>query len=439
MSTVKVLKFENGERYPVLFSETGLPDFWVTLYVTASLRLSHAATSIENIIRDILHLRLWEELEERELIEEFAKGVFLCPEDIHSLRDHCLIKPKSARENLNVKKSPNVLKINTLEPFKQSSKEVVSKHHYANRISHIAGFLDFIARTVNRAKGNYAESFTMIEAMTKMLCAQKRKVMRSVGNINDHHLKVPVPEVFEQFMGVVEATSVNNPFKTPGIKNRNELMFRILYETGVRSGELLALRITDIDYFNSRIAIVRRHNDVLDLRSRQPVAKTLSRDVYITSQLAQAIRKYIVETRSRIDGANKHPYLFVTHKKGKFSGKPITDASFRNRILKPVIDQFPEDFSSITRHGFRHNFNYLLSQKIDKHNQYVRQNSDLAKNEGMTYITEKEENDIRKRLNGWSSEHTAATYNKRHIIEKTNMLMMSDMNSQMSGVLINDK
>ena len=423
----------------MLFTESGLPDFWVTLYVTACLRLSHAATSIENIIRDIQHFKLWESLEKRNLVEEFSEGAFLEPEAIHSIRDHCLIKTKSVRLELSTKKSPNVIKLSTHEPFKKSSADVVSKHHYANRITHITGYIGFIARTVNRTKGNYAELFAIIERMTNMLRAQKRKVNRSVGNINEHHLKVPAPEVFEQFMGVVEATSNNNPFKTYDIKHRNELMFRILHETGVRSGELLALRITDIDYINSKIAIVRRHNDVLDIRSRQPVVKTLSRDVYITPELGQDIRKYILETRSRIDGANKHPYLFVTHKKGAYSGRPISDATFRNRILKPVIDLFPDDFSGITRHGFRHNFNYLLSQKIDNHNHYVRQNSDLAKKEGMSYITEKEEIDIRKRLNGWSSEHTATTYNKRHIVEKTNMLMMNDMNDQLCRIGSNNE
>jgi len=101
---VKVLVFPNGERYPMLFDEEGMPDYWVTLYVTESLRVSVAASTIENVIQNIRHLKLWEESEGRDLMSEFSKGKFLDDDDINSLRDHCQLNAKSLRKRLRDKK-----------------------------------------------------------------------------------------------------------------------------------------------------------------------------------------------------------------------------------------------------------------------------------------------------------------------------------------------
>jgi len=50
------LVFSEGERYPMLVDRDGVPDFWVTLFVTENLRPSLMQTTIENTIRDLIHL-----------------------------------------------------------------------------------------------------------------------------------------------------------------------------------------------------------------------------------------------------------------------------------------------------------------------------------------------------------------------------------------------
>jgi len=131
-----------------------------------------------------------------------------------------------------------------------------------------------------------------------------------------------------------------------------------------------------------------------------------------------------MDVRAKIAGANKSPFLFVTHKRGKYQGHPISDSSFRNRILRPATAANPELFDEICRHGFRHNFNYRLSQKIDAHNMRAKTDTSIKP------IKEKEEIQIRMQLNGWSSEDTAQTYNLRHIQEMANKLQREDMDNQ---------
>ncbi len=426
MSKVEVLVFSSGERYPMLFDEDGMPDYWVTLYTTEVLRVKLTASAIENTIGDIKHLMLWEEIEGRYLISEFSKGEFLGNDDINSIRDHCLLDARALRKSLKKKTGRNVIALSHLYPASSKNIPSVSTAHFANRLAHIADFLYFIARTMLRQRTDFADLCEAIDAMKDKILAQKTKVITPKGDVGDTEFKAPPQKVFDALMRVVKVDSPDNSYKNPTIRERNELIIEVMYETGIRAGELLALQVGDIDFQQGVVNIVRRHDNPDELRKRQPVVKTLGRPIPIKEELAARIRHYIMEVRAIIPGANKHPFLFVTHKKGEYQGRSISNSTFTARILKPAVARFPDMFEEIKRHGFRHNFNERLSKRIDAQNAKARANPEL----GLKVINEKEEIQIRKQLNGWDSDSTAETYNLRHIKEMADKLMRQDMESQ---------
>lgn len=424
MSQISHLVFTEGERYPLLVDSEGIPDFWVTLYVTELLRPNLKQTAIENAIRHLIHLKLWEEINERDLIAEFSAGMFLSDSDIISIRDHCLLNTRSLREWHESSRTKNVSRISINHPKSTRHLSVVSKIHSGNRLAHIAAFLHFTARTMHRERENFTGVIDDIDDMKKRVIAQKPKGQGKNRMGNDPNEKAPAPEVFEKLMLTVKEDSPDNPYKNPGVRKRNAMMFEILYLTGMRSGEVLALEIGDVDYQLGTIRVVRRHDNPYDPRKRQPVAKTLPRDIPISLAFAQRLRDYVMNVRSKIPGANKRPILFVTHKRGKYQGNPISDSSFRNRILGPAAATNHELFNEVCRHGFRHNFNYRLSKKIDAHN--LRAKTDPT----IKPISEKEEIQVRMQLNGWSSEDTAKIYNLRHIQEMADKLQREDIDDQ---------
>ncbi len=61
-------------------------------------------------------------------------------------------------------------------------------------------------------------------------------------------------------MRLVEPACPDNPF-SPLVKNRNSLMFRVMHETGMRSGEVLQIKIPDIVFPGEKIKVRRRHDD----------------------------------------------------------------------------------------------------------------------------------------------------------------------------------
>ncbi|MGK7339981.1 tyrosine-type recombinase/integrase, partial [Salmonella enterica] len=69
-----------------------------------------------------------------------------------------------------------------------------------------------------------------------------------------------------------------NPY-APHVRFRNNLIIKILLETGMRGGELLNLKIADFNYKKKNLCIVRRPDNKDEPRLRQPLVKTLERQI----------------------------------------------------------------------------------------------------------------------------------------------------------------
>lgn len=231
-------------------------------------------------------------------------------------------------------------------------------------------------------------------------------------------------------MDLVKPDNPKNPF-TSLVKNRNYLMFRILYETGLRSGEILQLKISDIKFSQNIIEIRRRHDDPQDIyRPIEPNAKTLERDIFITDVLADELRTYITQERRTVTNANKHDFLFVSYK-GRSVGKPISLIQFSRIVEKIADDEYLAEFikeyglkvsKKVTRHGFRHDFNNRLSNSIDRFNQKAREEGRLN-----DIISEKKELERRMYLMGHKSESSSQIYNLRHTKKQAETILLEEM------------
>ena len=148
---------------------------------------------------------------------------------------------------------------------------------------------------------------------------------------------------------------------------RNYIMWRLVWEFGLRIGEILALRVQDLHFnvatpYISVVRLEERGRSELDPRSPyQPKVKTLSRDLGFLdakSSLLGLFEKYIATERTRQSVGNAgtfksvflhHDFVFIVH---DGSGKPLS-ISAAQKISAMVNNQSGQRFTwHLGRHAF---------------------------------------------------------------------------------------
>lgn len=133
------------------------------------------------------------------------------------------------------------------------------------------------------------------------------------------------------------------------LKFRNQLIFRLLYETGYRVSELLHLKINDVDYpdpssATGNIYLIERYEPSLD---RQ--LKTGERITPISNSLLQTIDDYILHHRPQIKDCD---YIFVSHSTANY-GQPVTRVAIES-MFNDISTASEVNYFKLTPHVLRH-------------------------------------------------------------------------------------
>jgi len=398
----------------MLHDELGLPLFYPTLFATSQLRNDGAAVNtIRNKLADLIVLMRWERQHARDLIEEFRCGRFLTVSDVVSLRDFAR---RDMRE-LTSAKSPagqrGVL-VSLLEGQVASRPPLatVGGQQHFNRLSTFADYLEFVATTVTQHR-NSVQISEQIARMAKTIRKHRPRGLAKRWD-EEHDVRSPPSELVDRFMEIGAEGHPRNPFRNPQIQLRNAIIFGLFRYTGMRRGELLSLRLDQLDLGHEpQVWIRRNQDDEHDSRRYQPVAKTKERPLPLPDVLAEQINRYVMGSRARIGEARRHPYLLVSHRRGPTWGKPLSVSALSSLIFGRMRSA-DAAFEAIHPHAFRHHWNYELSLSIDKHNADIRKKKDSR---GELTISEAKELDVRAFLNGHRSKSSGAAYNRRHIRE----------------------
>lgn len=193
-----------------------------------------------------------------------------------------------------------------------------------------------------------------------------------------------------------------------GVDYRNVLALRILYDLGVRLGELLSLKYCDFISSSggepAYLRIERNHDDAYDRRMNQPVAKTLGRKLPISNQLEQMILTYIGTYRADVSnvGYDDGSFIFVNHKKGKNQGLEIEISTFRSAL--GVIKARYKQLKGLHPHLLRHHWNYRFSEEAIR-----------------LGLSDTKTRQDREHWMGWvEGSQSARDYDLRHIQESAN-------------------
>ncbi|UVL81849.1 site-specific integrase [Pseudomonas sp. B21-028] len=355
----------------------GIPLFYPTLYCGQNLwGLTH--NSQREILRSVKCVYEWADKHRIDLDERFTSRQLLTPAEIGTLGDFL------ARNRMSPTESIDAIKFNA-------------------RCRHATNYLEWLAhQLIHNSNTEISESITrMLNALDTLVVPTGSKHQRNREMIAKH-LTVDMSEALIEFFSNPTA-HVDRPANV-GAAFRNATMLEILYETGMRIGEVLTLKLKDFTPArggdHAVLRIQRNHDDAFDRRLRQPVAKTLGRDLSITEQLSMKIQDYL-KSRANVPNAEfrDDDFIFINHRPNEHQGQPLELSAFYN-ALGLLRKKYPA-LSDLHPHLLRHDWNYRFSVS--------------AKEKG---LSEAEETSQRCYLMGWAPDSDMPKlYNFRHIME----------------------
>lgn len=393
-SIVKTFVMKSGERYCLLVdNHSGLPLFYPNLFITTQVRnRSLSYSTMEAALSGISVLLRYMDERNESLEDRFQKIALFKEHELDAIRDFCQIKFRSqTNEDSNG--------MFTLSELRELDEKVSSQTEYV-RLTVIAQYTKWLAEQfIGSSKDRTA--VLQLGKMEKGIKA-RRPVKKNRNAVSGKQCldKDQLALVFELF----RPDSEHNPFTDESVRIRNRLIFLVLYHLGLRGGELLNIRIRDIDFGNNQLVVVRRADEKDDPRTNQPLVKTLDRRLPLKDTLAQEIHRYILKDRKNILNSSKNDFLFVTHKSGPTQGQPLSKSGYK-KVIEVVRKAAPSLFN-LTGHLLRHTWNDEFSNLMDAMDKPP---------------SEAEQEKMRSYLMGWKEgSGTATHYNKRFVRKKAN-------------------
>lgn len=387
----KTFVMNSGERYCILVDNaTCLPLYFPNLYITTQIRnKSLSFSAMESSLSSIsVLIRFFDERSENVDVR-FQKGKFLGEAELDAIRDFCQKKFRASTQESD--------DITTLSKLGGCGEKVSAGTEYV-RLTVIAQYVKWLAEQV---AGSSMDRLKMaqIERMEKGL-KSRRPVKKSRNAETDE--KGLSAEQLELLFEIFRPNSRLNPFNDGSVRTRNRLIFLMLYHLGLRGGELLNLRVSDIDFGSNQLIIARRADEKNDPRKYQPLVKTLDRRLPLKETLAKEIHHYILRDRRKIPNSSRNDFLFIAHKSGPTQGQPLSKSAYKKVV--DVVRKASPSLSNLTGHQLRHAWNESFSDQMDSMDEPP---------------SEERQEKIRSYLMGWKEgSGTAATYNKRFIKRK---------------------
>lgn len=381
---------DSGERYCLVMDSTlKLPEFYPNLFLTTQIRnKSDSFSTMEAIASHLVVLLRFLDSRCIVLEERLLTRSFLLEYELDALRD--FTQHRFGR---------NVTELSKREPSKIGTpkllQSIVSNSTQYARLTSIANYFSWLAKHL--LSNPNQEDADRIDSIVERIKA-RRPVKKGRNNCQDKSLS---DDQIDALFEIIRLGSNLNPFDM-SVQRRNRLMVLLLYHLGIRGGELLNIRISDINFAANRLRIFRRADEKDDPRAREPNVKTLERLIPLSSHLAKELHEYIVNDRRLIRNAKKNDFLFVTHKEGPTVGQPVSKSGYHK--LMSVVRAISPQLYSVTGHMLRHTWNRKFSEKMD------------AMDEP---LGEARQEQLRSFLMGWKQgSGTASTYNKRFIEQK---------------------
>ena len=193
----------------------------------------------------------------------------------------------------------------------------------------------------NYSKNTIAKKITSARSFYKYL-ARNNKIKSNPFSLCSLPKK---DKLLPKFLYYNELEEMFSSCDTSNLGIRNRCILELLYATGMRVGELVNIKLNDIDLKEKYIKILGKGNK--------------ERIVYFGDYAKEYLEKYIYEVRDNLLKNKKSDYLFINNSGTNLSSRGV------ELIIKNIIKETSIK-SNITPHVLRHTFaTHLLNEGCD--------------------------------------------------------------------------
>lgn len=406
---VKNIRLRSGERLPLLQNtDTGLPEWAPTVFVITQLRAAGLAT--QTLLQATRAIMVGEQVLRHlgiNLESRLAEGRLLELGELDALTDLLGLEQRGIDE-ITAASSPPSQSSRRLVSFERvrmrtvpkGAESVVAPSTKAVRLVYLRDYIHWmVSRRLIMLDHRAPSHRALSEADKQFVDLINARIPSPQGPDSVQAREGLDENLQKRIQEVVNPKSSENPWKNHHTRIRNQLIFMWLLGLGLRKGELLGVKLSDIDLRSGTVMIRRRADDPEETRRDPPNAKTKARLLSINGDLAEITRSYVLGPRRTMKNAQRHPFLFVA----TGTGKPLTTSGLGKLFveLRRKVPGLPED---LCPHILRHTWNERFSELMDERG-----------------IAPEEEEKLRKQQMGWSDRSKMpATYTRRHVRRKAN-------------------
>lgn len=380
---IRLLMMSSGERLPILCTSDGQPLMAPIVYILTELRAQgRSSATLRHALEAIMVLQMTLDEQQIDLDARMRGGKYL---QVHEI---------------------DLIARTANHPIRSIEGEVtrqLSRTSAANRIHYILQYLRWHAYAYLMQLDGHEKAYLALRDRVEKACSslKARSPSLSVRSQSDQRqgLNDQALEVLQRVLdGVTEV------WQNEHAKARNQLMLKWLLELGIRRGELLGVRLRDIDFQRLEVHIARRADTKDDPRANQPLTKTHERVLSLSEDLAELTQNYVIWCRANQGSSRRHDYLFVSGG----TGKPLSLAGANKLFvaLRTAGLNLPVD---LTAHVLRHSWNDRFSKEMER-----------------AGVSPELEQKMRSVLMGWSpTSESAATYTRRYVRQRASEAMKS--------------
>ncbi|MVT64846.1 tyrosine-type recombinase/integrase [Bradyrhizobium pachyrhizi] len=358
---IKIVRFESGERFPVVLDRSGLPLHRPVFFFETE---RHRATNtLESKARTVAMVHNFLRAYRIDLHTRVQQSRVLSMDEVSALSEHLrMIGSRTEARRVRLKLAHPEIEV----------PEIVAGHEWYHRRWRAYQYLAWLVASIR-------DEFELPGIEYAKISEELLKVrMLLVERRTPPNNPPPVALSRKQIVVLLDAIcpgSSTNPFPAH-LQFRNFVLIGTYWENGLRKSEVLGLKTADLSQERDppTLKLVRRPNSSKEHRARPAAVKTMPRMVPVTPLLHGLLTDYINDARRSVEFSlrnrgdkvrlrrfRSHSFIFVSS-----HGAPLSSSSVHKifHTLRMSTSGLPANLSP---HALRRTWNDLFTELGQEH------------------------------------------------------------------------